>query len=323
MRILVTGGFGFLGSHLLEQILVEDPHHDVHVIDNLSTPAVDPNVFLAGRVKWRADSVQGYLNDWDGKKPFDRIYHLASVVGPAGILPHVGRIVRSIVDDTYALADAAKRWDARLLDVSTSEVYGGGQEGYCSETMPKIVPAHTSVRLEYAVAKLAAETALLNLATVGTLDCVIVRPFNIAGPRQSGAGGFVLPRFVRAALDGTPLTVFGDGMQIRAFTHARDVARGLTAVMERGRTGEAYNIGNPDNRTTILDLANRVVTLADSRSPVEFVDPKTLYGPLYEEANDKYPDARKAQRELGWAPELGLDATILDTLTWTRTQVAA
>lgn len=326
MSILITGGFGFLGTHLIERLLADDPSARIHVIDNLSTTATIPADFHASlgsptNLTWESIDLHEYLHRWSPVlplPPYTHIYHLASPVGPAGILAHTGRIVEDVVSAAYGLAELATRSGARLLDVSTSEVYGGGQHGLCSESMPKIVSATTTPRLEYAVAKLAAETALINLAKTTRLDVVIVRPFNIAGPRQSPRGGFVLPRFVNQAIENLPLTVFGAGTAQRAFTHAQDVASGLILAMLRGRSGQAYNIGNPSNRTSILGLAHRVIDLANSTSTIEHVDPTTIFGPLYAEADDKFPDPTLAETELGWRPRRDLIFTIIDTIKWTR-----
>jgi UDP-glucose 4-epimerase len=255
-----------------------------------------------------------HARDWR----FDRIYHLASVVGPVGVLGHAGRIAKSILDDAYRLMDLAMAMDARLLDVSTSEVYGGGRDGYCSEKDSKIIPPKVSVRLEYAVAKMAAEVALINTSRTASLDVVIVRPFNIAGPRQSGKGGFVLPRFIAQAMENEPLTVYYRGDAVRAFTHVKDVARGIALTMERGERGDVYNIGNPKNKTTILDLAKRVLRIVPGESQVSFVDPKTLFGDLFEEANDKYPDADRAMSVLGWTPTRDIDTIISETYEYMK-----
>jgi len=166
--------------------------------------------------------------------------------------------------------------------------------------------------LEYAVAKLAAETALINTTRVTALDAVIARPFNVAGPRQSPLGGFVLPRFLRQAHFGEDITVFGDGQALRAFTHVSDLVDGLTCVIERGVRGEAYNIGNPENRIAIIELAELVRKVVPTAGDIRFVDPKEIYGPLYEEANDKFPDARRAS-EMGWRPRYSVQRTIEDT----------
>ncbi|HLB31180.1 MAG TPA: NAD-dependent epimerase/dehydratase family protein, partial [Gammaproteobacteria bacterium] len=204
------------------------------------------------------------------------------------------------------------------VDVSTSEVYGGGENGFCREDMDRIVPARTTVRLEYAVAKLAAETAIINTCKVTELDARIVRPFNVAGPRQSGAGGFVVPRFISQALAGQPLTVFGNGRQVRAFTHVGDIAKGIMAAMSRGKRGEAYNLGNPKNRVTIRELAEIVNRIVGNEAGVTFVDPKEIFGPLYAEAADKTPDAERAKKELGWRPLATVGLTVLDAYLYAR-----
>jgi nucleoside-diphosphate-sugar epimerase len=314
--VLVLGGFGFLGSHLVD-LLLEDPERRVHVVDDLSTSPLPLDALLAEigpqpNLTWSIETVEGFCRRDDGER-WDEIYHLASLVGPAGILPHAGRIAAPLLNDLAQVAGRALGWGARLLLVSTSEVYGGGEQGLCSEAMPKIVPAEASPRLEYAVGKLAAEISLINLCRADGLDGLIVRPFNITGPRQSGAGGFVLPRFVGQALAGVDLTVFGDGSQIRAFTHVRDIARGLVDAMRLGAAGDAYNLGNPANRCSILALAETVREIAGERGGIRFVDPREIYGPLYAEAHDKYPDAAKAERDIAWRPGHGLRETIAET----------
>lgn len=320
-RILVTGGFGFLGSHLIE-LLTASAETQVHVVDNLSTNPLPLEVLLKElrhpvNLSYTIDNVAQFSRSFDGE-PFDEIYHLASVVGPAGVLPHAGNISASIVNDTMAVVNLALRSNAKLVDVSTSEVYGGGQEGFCSEEMPKIVPPKISARLEYAVGKLAAETSLLNLCTVKGLDARIVRPFNVSGPRQSGKGGFVLPRFIGQAMATENITVFGDGTQIRAFTHVKDIAAGILCAMQNGRPGSVYNIGNPSNRCSILELAQEVLAVTGSTSKIVFVDPKQIYGPLYEEANDKFPDASKSITELSWKPQHERRRAIEDTYLYMK-----
>lgn len=309
--VLVTGGLGFLGSHLVEILL--DRGEKVIIIDDLSSNAVPPEYFDGKVEKVYKHSVAQYFTP--PVPSFKKVYHLASVVGPAGVIPHAGKMIGSIVNDTYAVAKAVEEWNAKMVDVSTSEVYGGGNKGYCSEEMDKII-TKTSARLEYAVGKLAAETALINMKS----NAVIIRPFNIAGPRQSLKGGFVLPRFLQQAREGEPITVFGDGRAIRAFTHVREVAEGLIVAMEKGTAGEAYNIGNPHNRISIKELAEKVIEITGTKSKIEHVDPKTIFGQYFEEAADKYPDARKAEFELGWKPKIGVDEIIEETWRYERSQ---
>jgi UDP-glucose 4-epimerase len=315
-KILVTGGFGFLGSHLIGLLLGDSDDH-VHVVDNLSTNPVPLEDLLSElncpeRLSHSVTDVGTFCTS-SKVEPYDEIYHLASVVGPAGVLPHSGRIAASIVNDTMAVVNLALSCGARLVDVSTSEVYGGGQDGFCSETMHKIVPAKSSARLEYAVGKLAAETAIFNLCEARGLDARVVRPFNVTGPRQSGKGGFVLPRFIGQAMAGVDITVFGDGRQIRAFTHVKDMVAGIVCAMRNGEKGGVYNLGNPANRCSILELAEEVQRITRTMSQIVFVDPRSIYGPLYEEANNKFPDAARAIKELHWEPRFGRQDAIEDT----------
>jgi nucleoside-diphosphate-sugar epimerase len=318
--VLVTGGFGFLGGHVLEQILGLGAER-VHVVDNLSSNPVDVEVLVneLGRpevLTYDVCTVAEYLAS--APADFDVVIHLASVVGPAGVLRHGGRIISSIVDDTYLLADYALERSARLVDVSTSEVYGGGRDGLCREGDPKIVPAETSFRLEYAVGKLAAETALINLGARDGLDAVIVRPFNIAGPRQSGEGGFVLPRFLAQAHLGLPLTIFGSGRARRAFSHVKDLADGVVRAAWKGQSGTAYNVGNHRNVVTVEGLADIVLEVTGSSSGKAFVDPVSIYGPAFVEANDKFPEAGRAIEELDWHPTADVEAIVYDTWAYMR-----
>jgi nucleoside-diphosphate-sugar epimerase len=286
MRAIVTGAAGFIGSHLVDRLVADG--WDVLGIDSRTGP-----------------SIQGV-----GELPPDvaAIFHLASPVGPVGVLHKAGWIVTEVVETTDIVAGWARSYDCTLIDVSTSEVYGSG--GSDAEDDPCVFRPDTSARKEYAVAKLAAETMLRNRE----LDVRIVRPFNVAGPRQSAEGGFVLPRFVAQARAGVPLTVYQPGSQRRAFTHVLDVVDGLVRALELGRSGEVYNLGNAANSTSILDLAREVIALVGSTSPIEIVDPKTLHGPAFREAPDKLPNADKARRELGWIPTRDRATTIRDIL---------
>lgn len=325
-KILITGGFGFLGTTLTEELL-KVKGNLIHVVDDLSTSPVILEDFLSvignpQNLTYDICTIDEYFKR-DSVPVYNEIFHLASPVGPAGVLKHAGNMVGDVVRDNYTIMDYCVINNCKMLDVSTSEVYGGGVEGYCSEETSKVVPPKTTVRLEYAIAKLAAETALINTCSVKDLHAIIVRPFNISGPRQSPLGGFVLPRFIQLADAAKPITVFGQGNQIRAFTHVKDMVDGIMRAMEKGKNGIAYNLGNVRNKTTILDLAQRVKRILKSKSEIVFVDPKKIYGPLYEEANDKFPDATKAEMELGWIPKYSIDETISDAYKEYKRQVKA
>lgn len=315
-KILVTGGFGFIGTTLVD-LLTRNKNNHVHVIDDMSSASIiieDYLLQLGNRdnLTYEVISITDYFIRGNVPSDWNQIYHLASPVGPAGVLKHAGNMIRDVVRDTYYLIDYCLKYNIKLLDVSTSEIYGGGQEGYCPESTPKIVPPETTVRLEYAIAKLAMETAIINTCRTNNLKATIIRPFNVSGPRQSPKGGFVVPRFLQQAYNNKPITVFNDGSAIRAFTHVEDMANGIILGMVKGLNGEAYNIGNPANKMTILELAQKIKHILNSESEITHVDPKKIYGDYYEEANDKYPDAQKAAEELGWVPKHDIEKTVLD-----------
>lgn len=297
MRATVTGGAGFIGSHLVDRLDADGV--DVSVVDNQTT-----GTYIHPTARTYAVSVRNHEPD-----PADIIYHLASPVGPVGVLRHAGRIAFEVINDASTVAAWAMAFRCPLVYVSTSELYGP-QTGACAETLPRVTPAGASARMEYAVAKLAAETMLLN--TPG-LDVRIVRPFNVAGPRQRPDGGFVLPRFIGQAMRGEPLTVYGDGTALRAFTHVADIVDGLIAVGARGQGGDVYNLGNPDNLTTIESLASLVLDVVDPEGSYVYVDPVDLWGPGFAEAPDKYPDASLATERLSWRAYRPLRKVIEDT----------
>ena len=300
MKALVTGGAGFLGSHVVDMLVARRDH--VTIVDDGRTG-----------ITWNPEAVTRRVSVFDAPHPadLDVIFHLAGPVGPVGVIEQAGLINISIARDAARVRDWALHLGATLVYVSTSEIYGAQPPGPIREDAPRIVAAGHSARMEYAAAKLAAETMLLN--TPG-LDVRVIRPFNVAGPRQRPDGGFVLPRFVRQALAGEPLTVYQPGTQRRAFTHVLDIAEGIVLAATRGHAGAVYNLGNPANECDILTLAREVVGATGSSSPIEVVDPRDLWGPAFHEAPDKVPDAGRAMLELGWHPKRDRARTIADAI---------
>ena len=291
MRALVTGGLGFIGSHLADR-LVEDGHQ-VTIIDKHPTRDYGTS----------AEVIRMPMQD--AEHPFvDIVYHLAGPVGPVGVIGQAGWMTEDIIEMVGWLRPYIDR-GVRIVFVSTSEIYGE-QVQPMDETCSRIIAAGHSARMEYATAKLAAETMLLNM----TNDVTIIRPFNVAGPRQRSEGGFVLPRFIEQARDGRPLTVYQPGTQRRAFTHVTDIVDGIILAGVDGMG--AYNLGNPDNACTILELAEDVIELTGSPSRIEVVDPQDLWGLEFREAPDKVPDITKARRDLGWDPMRDRVQTIAD-----------
>jgi nucleoside-diphosphate-sugar epimerase len=305
-RAIVTGGAGFIGSHLVDALVGRGWR--VLVVDDLSNPV---SGYWNPEALYLESSVQRAIVPDD---PVDAVFHLAGKVGPTGVLRWSGQIAKDTIDAAATSGAWARRAECPLIDISTSEVYGS-PAGPNHEETPRVFGPTASARTEYAVSKLAAETMLLNTRD---LDIRIVRPFNVTGPRQLPDGGFVLPRFVTQALARRPMTVYLPGTQRRAFAHVSDIVSGILAVHDRGRAGEVYNLGNPDNECSIIDLAADVMAATMSRSGFDVVDPATLHGPAFREAPDKIPAIAKATRELGWQPRWPRSMIVEDVVRYWR-----
>lgn len=309
-KALVTGGLGFIGSHLVEMLL-EKGITSV-IIDNKMTNVVDEDYFENKGCKVIAKSI--LETDLDDVGEVDVVFHLASIVGPSGILKHAGDIGKSLINDTVKLRKLCIEKGIKLVDISTSEIYG--HTGVLKEDSEKVFPKKYQIRTEYGAGKMVAEMALVNKAKLEKrLKYHIIRPFNVTGPRQKPDGGFVLPRFVIAALTEQPLTVFGDGKQKRAFTHVRDICKGILEITDSEIENEEWNLGNPNNEMTINEMADRVIMIIKKKYPEKdpkkiYVDPKKIHGPLFAEAVEKLPYVEKAKKRIGWEPEIASDKII-------------
>jgi nucleoside-diphosphate-sugar epimerase/glycosyltransferase involved in cell wall biosynthesis len=318
-RVLVTGGLGFIGSFVAESVAAAGS--EVTIVDSGVSSVCDASELdtPAGSVNHIAASVEEYLSKHPSLAGFDQVIHCASYVGPAALLGYSGRIGPAIVSATAALIESCIRADIPLVNFSSAEVYG--RSGMLFEGSDVRVPPHYSARIEYALGKLTAEAMCVNGKDRG-LRSVVLRPFNVAGPRQSRFGGFVLPTFVQQALAGRPLTVFATGRQKRAFCAVGDLCRFITDYLDDAAfdNPRIYNVGNPANTIEIYDLAVRVKGMVGSSSEIVFADARAIYGPGYEEAEsfEKLPDIRSAL-ELGWTPEVTLDELIEETIGYYRT----
>jgi len=316
-RILITGGLGFIGTHCLQ--LWKSLGWDITIIDNLSSNTLSPNDPLVQDVQVIIGDILTF--EWDESLPhFDMILHLASPVGPVGVLKHSGKMARLIIDDIYWVVAGAKKNKCPLVFVSTSEIYGHREEkSYLSEEDDKVLHGPFTVRNEYSMAKLLSEIVLVNQARIDkSFRYQIIRPFNVTGEYQLPDGGFVLPRFVEQALTNKPITVYYTGQQLRAFTWVKDIVKGIQLVSEAPDNlwNQEWNIGNEQNERSIFYLADKVKTLTASSSPISHVDPTILHGPLFSEAPEKIPNSDKIKTLLGWTPTKGVDEVIKEVITF-------
>jgi nucleoside-diphosphate-sugar epimerase len=320
MRVLVLGGLGFIGSSIVDAFLYQG--HDVSVCDDSSSNVIgwsECPLAVYGHYTLDAAQCLEYLADHPGSEGVpDLVVHCANPVGAAGILGLKGRIASETVRTTSAAAEYCAQTGARLVYISSSEVYG--KSGTYTESDDLRIPASLSPRIEYAVGKTAAEACV---RLMPGLRSVVLRPFNVAGARQQSEGGFVLPTFCEQAAMGWPLTVYGDGMQRRALTGVEDVAAFVLQLRDEHFDGRVVNIGTPANETSIIGLAERVRFLAESESLIEYTTGRAVHGADYAEAEGvvKLPAVALAER-MGWRPVWTLDRLVADALSHVRGKVA-
>jgi len=310
MRALVTGGAGFIGSHLTEALL--HAGHGVTILDDLSTGRL---VNLAAvKDHSRLEVIEGSVTDEPLVRKvmagIDVVYHLAAAVGVRLILDRpVGTIETNILG-TEAILRAAREERPRVVLASTSEVYGKNDRVPLAEDDDRVLGPTTKSRWSYACSKAIDEFLGLAYHREYGVPVTIVRFFNTIGPRQTGRYGMVVPRFVRQALDGEPITVYGDGRQSRCFTDVEDAVRATLALsMAPNAVGDVFNIGTT-HELTIQELAERVRALAGSAAPIRFVPYEEAYQPGFEDLRRRVPDIRKAERVAGYQPRVPLDETL-------------
>jgi UDP-glucose 4-epimerase len=323
-RALVTGGAGFIGSHLCELLLADG--WEVFVLDDLSTGSAENVAAIGDRPDYHlvVESVLSPAVVSELVHKCDVVYHLAAAVGVRLIVEQPGRTLLTNVQGTETVLEYCARFGKRVLVASSSEVYGDHREE-CSldEEARRIYGPTTSKRWAYADTKAMDEFLALALHAERGLDCVIARLFNTVGPRQSGQYGNVIPRFVAAALAGRPLEVHGDGTQTRCFCHVSDTARALAGLMaEPATAGGIYNVGSTD-RITIGDLARRVLDLTGSTSELVFVPYDEVYGQGIDEMFHRAPAIDRIAQAIGWRPTRSLDGIIADVIEHTRGRAGA
>ena len=323
-KALITGGAGFIGSHLSERLL--DAGWEVYALDDLSTSSLENVDHLRENPQFHlvVDSVlaASVVNELVYK--CDVVYHLAAAVGVRLIVEHPVRTMVTNVQGTENVLDHASRFGKRVVIASSSEVYGDHREERpLRENDRRIYGPTTARRWLYADSKAMDEHFALAYHRERDLDCVIVRLFNTVGPRQSGEYGMVIPRFVERALTNAPLEVHGDGMQTRCFCHVHDTIGALNGLMDaQAASGEIFNVGSSE-RISIIELAERVIALTESTSEIRFIPYDRVYGQGIEDMLHRAPAIEKVREAIGWSPRLDLDRILSDVVEHQRAAAAA
>ncbi|MAE70564.1 MAG: nucleoside-diphosphate sugar epimerase [Gemmatimonadetes bacterium] len=316
MHILITGGAGFIGSHLCERLL--DRGDRVTIIDDLSTGRFDNIKHLEEneRFSWVIDSV---LNEQTMAKLIDQadqVYHLAAAVGVRMIVDEPLRSLTVNIRGTEIVLEEANKKKKSVLIASTSEVYGKSNEIPFSEDHDRTMGSTHLSRWSYADAKAVDEYLALAYYREKHLPVVIARLFNTVGPRQTGEYGMVLPRFVKSALLEHPLPVYDDGKQSRCFANVSDVVDGLMKLMDCEKAhGQVFNLGN-DAEVTILELAERVKKLTGSTSEIQYIPYEVAYEKGFEDMRRRVPNLAKAREFIGYEPTIDLDTTIRQVIDY-------
>jgi len=318
-KALVTGGAGFIGSHLSEALLARG--WEVFVLDDVSTGTLDNVAHLRDRPDFHlvVDSVLSPSVVSEVVHRCDVVFHMAAAVGVRLIVEQPVHTMVTNVQGTETVLGYCSKFGKRVLVASSSEVYGDHREERpLAENDRRIYGPTTEKRWLYADSKAMDEHLALSYHLERGLDAVVVRLFNTVGPRQSGRYGMVIPRFVERALAGEPLEVHGDGTQTRSFCHVSDTVRALTALMDApGTSGEIYNVGSSE-RVTILQLAERVLRATASSSELSFIPYDQVYDQGIEDTLHREPAIGKIKDAIGWAPERDLDTILADVIEHAR-----
>ena len=320
MRALITGGAGFIGSHLAEALL--DDGYDVLVLDDLSTGSIKNIEHLKQRDRFEY-LIESVSNEEVLAEQIDRcevVFHLAAAVGVRLIVEAPVHTIETNVHGTEVVLRHALKKKRLVLIASTSEVYGKGKSLPFSEDSDLVMGSTKQHRWAYACSKAIDEFLGLAYWKEKQLPIIVARLFNTVGPRQTGRYGMVIPTLVRQAIRNEPITVFGNGLQTRSFAYVGDVVQALGMLIKEPKTiGDVFNIGN-DEEISILTLAEKIKALTDSQSEIVTVPYEEAYEPGFEDMLRRVPDLKKIKKLLNWKPKVGIDKILSHVIQYTRQQ---
>jgi len=310
VKYLVTGGAGFIGSHLTEQLIARGDQ--VVILDDLSTGLSDNLSNITNKVEFEQGNILDRVLVEKLVSNSDYVVHLAAALGVLNIVNKPLESLKSNLQGTEIVLEAANKYKKPILIASTSEVYGKNDKVPLNEEDDRIIGHPLISRWSYSEAKAIDESLAYFYFLEEGLQSRIVRFFNTVGPRQLGNYGMVVPRFVNSALKGETLSVYGSGEQIRCFCHVNDAVKGLLLVMDSDKAvGEVFNIGN-NQQISIMELARKVIEITSSKSTIEKIAYERAYPKGFEDMQRRVPDISKMKQVLGWSPKLNLDQIIKD-----------
>jgi len=321
MRVLVTGGAGFIGSHLVDALLARGD--EVWALDDLSTGSLKNLTSVITNPS--CHFVEGSVMEAAVVDPLvaqvDEVFHLAAAVGVKFVLDNPLRSLLTNIRGTEVVLEAAhQNGNKKVVLFSSSEVYGKGASIPFRESDDRLLGPTSVLRWSYAASKAVDEFLALGYFHERRLPVVVVRCFNTCGPRQSPHYGMVIPRFVERALSNEPILVYGDGLQSRCFSSVHDVVRGVLMLAEEPKAyGEVFNIGTMEE-VSVAELARRIKTLTNSRSEIEQVEYEAIYGSRFEDMQRRVPDLAKINALVGYTPEVTLDQLLHETVEHVKAQ---
>lgn len=314
MRVLVTGGAGFIGSHLADALIARGDQ--VVALDNFSTGSASNIKHITKNFEIIDGDIRNADLIHDTIKDVDLVFHMAAALGVNTILESPLESISTNIAGSEVVLNAAANHKKRILIASTSEIYGKNPKQPLNETDDRVVGSPQKIRWSYSDAKAIEEAMAFSLNQEKGLKVTTARLFNTVGPRQSAHYGMVIPRFVRSALKNEPIGIYGDGTQSRVFCHVNDAIEALLALVGTDKTiNEVYNVGGT-GEITIKELADQVINETKSSSSIEYIAYEQAYAPGFEDMQRRVPDISKIKQELNWAPKKNLSQIIADVTAY-------
>ena len=316
MRVFITGGAGFIGSHLADALIARGDH--VTILDNLSTGSATNIAHLSGKLELHQGDIRDAALIEKLMAPADLVLHMAAALGVNTILEKTIESVSVNFTGSEVVLNAATKLKKRIIIASTSEIYGKNPQQPLHEESDRVVGAPQKIRWTYSDAKALEEAVAHSLYTTEGLKVTTVRLFNTVGPRQTGRYGMVLPRFVQAALNNQPITIYGDGSQSRVFCHVADAVKAILTLAATDSTiGDVFNVGGV-GETTVKALAEKIINQTNSTSTITYTPYEDAYPAGFEDMQRRVPDITKIKKTINWSPANTLDSIIDDVATSMR-----